>query len=235
MPSGWNETDSWNFANHRGIDLGGGAKLICVAIGYPVTAAGTGDELDSKIIWDDPTGQKDVYIGKDENPKSIVLLLDYGGFQETLGGDQTDEVELALGAALTDPAFGLNEIDVYKVHHHGSASASASTFLASIRPEISVCSVGSHGSYEHPRRESYERLHQAGSYIYQTNEGYEGPGSYAEPPAGWGVLVNGPITIVATKWTYGVTRDPEGNLDVYLVDDKAWRNRIRRPLRRVAP
>jgi hypothetical protein len=164
-----------------------------------------------------------------------VLLLDYRGFQGTLGGDQTEEVEPMLGAALTDTTFGLGEIDVYKVHHHGSASASASTFLASIRPEISVCSVGSHGSYEHPRRVTYQRLNDAGSYIYQTSEGYAGADSYESPPEDWGVLVNGPVTIIATKWRYAVTRNPEGDLDLYFVDDEAWRIRVRRPGRRMVP
>ena len=105
----------------------------------------------------------------------------------------------------------------------------------SIRPEISVCSVGSHGSYEHPRRVTYQRLHDAGSYIYQTNEGYAGADSYESLPEDWGVLVNGPVTIIATKWRYAVTRNPVGDLDLYFVDDEAWRIRVRRPGRRMAP
>jgi beta-lactamase superfamily II metal-dependent hydrolase len=231
----FNETDSWNFANHRGIDLGDGAKLVCVAAGYPVYDSTTDDELYTKIIWDDADGQEDIYIGRDENAKSIALLLTYGGYQELLGGDLNETVEPDLGLTLTDPGLDLPSIDVYKVHHHGSSSSSTQDFLAAIAAEVSVCSVGAHGTYNHPRRDAYQRLHEAGSFIYQTCEGEEDPESYVAPPEGWGVLVNGPVTIIATTGRYDVSRNAGGDLDRYPIDDEAWRIRILRPRTRMAP
>jgi hypothetical protein len=46
-----------------------------------------------------------------------------------------------------------------------------------------------------PGRDAYQRLHDAGVYIYQTCPGYDGPDSYVEPPAGWGVLVQADIVV----------------------------------------
>ncbi|MCX6355681.1 MAG: hypothetical protein NTZ78_12395 [Candidatus Aureabacteria bacterium] len=110
-----------------------------------------------------------------ENEWSMALWFKYKGFDFLAGGDLTDPAEYNLGAKLA----GLDaKIDIYKVHHHGSASSSGQSFLNSIRPEYAVISVGNGNSYGHPTQEALDRLDKAGvRTIYQTEKGAGGTAS----------------------------------------------------------
>jgi competence protein ComEC len=56
-----------------------------------------------------------------------------------------------------------------KVAHHGSASATSSELLATVRPQYAVISAGTRNVYGHPRREVLERLQEAGVKTYRTD------------------------------------------------------------------
>lgn len=222
----WNfsESESWNFANNRGINLGGAAQLMFMAVGYagdlyPDKASKT------KIIWPS-VGSKDLDIGSDENARSIVSLLSYRNFQELLGGDCTRDVEADLGPALIDTTLKLKHIDVYKVHHHGSDGSSRVEFLNAIKPEVAVISVGNNEGYDHPRCSAIEALHDPdknsstpGSYIYQTCLGNTGPQdqeycSYTTPPTGYGELLNDAVTLSTDGYVYKIL-NKSGGMTVY--------------------
>lgn len=100
--------------------------------------------------------------GSDENGKSVVLKLSYNGHNFLFGGDCTSECEAT---------FNPGNINVYKVHHHGSKYSSSQSFLDLITPEISVISVGANNSYGHPAQETLDRLWGIGSDIYRTDKG----------------------------------------------------------------
>ena len=64
----------------------------------------------------------------------------------------------------------VGDVDVLKVGHHGSAGASSSTWLAELRPEVAVVSVGRGNRYHHPSAEALRRLGAAGAEVWRTDE-----------------------------------------------------------------
>jgi len=96
----------------------------------------------------------------DENANSIVLRVSFAGVTMLLGGDcPEDDCEEDL-----DPGI----IDIYKVHHHGSASSSSASFLDRIQPELALISVGNN-SYGHPTDSAMDRIEAAGASIMRSD------------------------------------------------------------------
>lgn len=121
----------------------------------------TGDTLD---IWKgvEVTVVSPKRLTDDVNEDSIVLLIDYDDVEILLTGDAGISVEPAVAKLVGD-------IDILKVGHHGSDSASGEEFLNSIKPEISIISVGEGNSYGHPTESVLSRLTAVGSEIYRTD------------------------------------------------------------------
>lgn len=121
----------------------------------------TGDTLD---IWEgvEVTVVSPKRLTDDVNEDSIVLLIDYDDVEILLTGDAGISVEPAVAKLVGD-------IDILKVGHHGSDSASGDEFLNSIKPEISIISVGEGNSYGHPTESVLSRLTAVGSEIYRTD------------------------------------------------------------------
>ncbi len=107
-----------------------------------------------------------VYGGNDENALSVVLKVSYGAFEEVMGGDLTGsspDVESTVGPLVGD-------VEVYKVHHHGSATSTNNNWLNATTPEVGIISVGNN-SYGHPTAAALARLHNHGVMTYWTNAG----------------------------------------------------------------
>jgi beta-lactamase superfamily II metal-dependent hydrolase len=159
------------------IDIGGGAILTCIA------AHGC-------------TETQTVITGDDENNLGVVLRLDYRDFQMCLGGDIEGDVE---GDMETVIASLVGDVDVYKVHHHGSDTSSNQEFLDIILPEVSTIPVGNDNSYGHPASITHNNLVDIGSYIYQTETGN------VAPPPGYGEVTNGSFKIETDGCSYTVS------------------------------
>jgi beta-lactamase superfamily II metal-dependent hydrolase len=103
----------------------------------------------------------------DENAKSVVVKVSYGAFDALVGGDLTgtspDDEESPISSTV-------GEIELYKVHHHGSRYSSNATFLGIIRPTVSFISVGRSNTYGHPTPECLSRLANVGSAVWQTED-----------------------------------------------------------------
>ncbi len=130
-----------------------------------------------------------VYFGTDENALSTVYKVTYGAFDEVLGGDLSgddwdSDVETTVGPEVGD-------VEVYKVHHHGSATSSIDSWLSAVTAEVGVISVGDGNSYGHPTAEALERLHNHNVKTYWTETG-EG----VAPLDGWD-KVGGTIVVQA--------------------------------------
>lgn len=121
----------------------------------------TGDKLD---IWEDVvvTVVSPKRLTSDVNEDSIVLLIDYDDIEILLTGDAGESVEPNVAKLVGD-------VDILKVGHHGSDSASSDDFLKIIKPEISIISVGEGNSYGHPTESVLTRLSAVGSEIYRTD------------------------------------------------------------------
>ncbi|MDY7225504.1 lamin tail domain-containing protein [Hyalangium rubrum] len=102
----------------------------------------------------------------DENSKSVAVKISYGAFDALVGGDLTGATpDIETGMA---PRVG--EVELYKVHHHGSKYSSNAPFLATLLPTVSFISVGIGNTYGHPTPECLARLADVGSAVWMTED-----------------------------------------------------------------
>lgn len=119
-------------------------------------------EVTLKVVASDGNGTNPT----DENARSVVVRISYGAFDALVGGDLTGtgpDMESAI-------ASSVGEIELYKVHHHGSRYSSTDTFLAATKPLVSFISVGVGNPYGHPTPECLSRLSTYGSDIWMTED-----------------------------------------------------------------
>ncbi len=100
------------------------------------------------------------------NNNSIVTSLSYGNVDFLFTGDAEQEAEAAMLLASDIP---VPEVEILKVGHHGSRTASSKDFLAATSPEVAVYMAGQDNSYGHPHQETLDALAQIGAKIYGTD------------------------------------------------------------------
>ena len=103
-------------------------------------------------------------LDADLNANSIVLKISYGTISFLFTGDAGTAAETAL----LKNGYPLDS-QVLKVAHHGSADATSEAFLARVRPEVAVISVGKDNPYGHPHRETLDLLLETVPAIYRTD------------------------------------------------------------------
>jgi competence protein ComEC len=156
----------------RGPGPGYGAWLRELSGGHApvrsVIAAGdrlTVDEIALRVLWprrrevpvDPPDG------GTGINNVSVVLLGQIGTRRFLLMGDVEEAIDPELLAA------GLPRVDLLKVAHHGSRTATTQPFVDAVRPAIAVASAGAGNPYGHPTRVTLDRLATAGARVLRTD------------------------------------------------------------------
>jgi len=137
-------------------DLGGGASLTCVL-------------HNGKVLSGDSV------VPKEENSRSIGLLLEYRGFRmiiaNDIGGysDRYSDIETILA-----PVVG--RVSVLYVNHHGSAHSSNPFWLKTLRPRASVISCGDGNPWGHPAGQTLKRLLAVkDNMVFLTESGRLGP------------------------------------------------------------
>ena len=65
---------------------------------------------------------------------------------------------------------GLPRLDLLKVAHHGSRTATTEEFVSAVRPRVAIASAGAGNPYGHPARATLERLAVAGARVYRTDQ-----------------------------------------------------------------
>lgn len=119
----------------------------------------------------------------DQNDRAVVLRLQHGAFDGVLGGDITVTMEHQL-------ALGLDQVEWYKVHHHGSASSTSPAFLATVAPRVATMSMSDTNAYGHPHAATLDTLRQGNVVTYWTT-----PGKGAPALAPYDVVANGTIEL----------------------------------------
>ncbi len=104
--------------------------------------------------------------GKDTNDSSIVLKLSDGDNTFLLTGDASQAVE---NYVLSLEGTGL-QADVLKAGHHGSKTSSGRAFVATVKPEHAVISVGGDNRYGHPHEEALANLQEFAGAVWRTDE-----------------------------------------------------------------
>jgi competence protein ComEC len=100
--------------------------------------------------------------GRDLNEDSIVLLIEYRDFTALFTGDAGERAEPLL-IARSGP------VDLLKVGHHGSRTATSDALLERVAPRAAVISVGSN-RYGHPSSAATGRLRSRGIPIWRTDQ-----------------------------------------------------------------
>lgn len=98
------------------------------------------------------------------NNNSIVLSLSYGevAFLFTADAEQEAEASMLAQGIVAD-------VEILKVGHHGSRSASSPSFLAVAQPEVAIYMAGVDNRYGHPHEETISALQAVGALIYGTD------------------------------------------------------------------
>jgi competence protein ComEC len=102
----------------------------------------------------------------DLNNNSIVLAFSYGTVDFLFTGDAENESEASM---LSSPVISVPDIEILKVGHHGSRTASSAEFLSVLTPEVAIYMAGTGNSYGHPHQETIEALLNIGAQIYGTD------------------------------------------------------------------
>lgn len=105
------------------------------------------------------------HSGRDPNPYSVVLRVQYGRTVFLLTGDADDHAESTLTARYDS----LLSADWLKAGHHGSKTSSTSHFLARVRPAHIAVSLAAVNRYRHPHAEAVARLEASGAEIRFTS------------------------------------------------------------------
>lgn len=99
--------------------------------------------------------------GKNEKP--LALHLEYGGCTFLLAGDAQKNAEQVLGRLFPQ------EVDVLKVHHHGSKTSSTPQLLARWRPHWAIASLGADNRYGHPAKPVTRRFYLNATRFLRTD------------------------------------------------------------------
>ncbi|HEY7600624.1 MAG TPA: DNA internalization-related competence protein ComEC/Rec2, partial [Candidatus Limnocylindrales bacterium] len=128
------------------------------------------DGVEARVHWPLP-GRVPLHPsdgGTAVNNVSIVLELRYGERRLLLTGDVEEQIDGQLLAEGIAPPGG-PPLDVLKVAHHGSATASTDAFIEALRPQLAVISAGLGNPYGHPSPRTVARLELAGAQLFRTD------------------------------------------------------------------
>jgi len=126
-----------------------------------------GDSLSLQILW---PSKEEIQISEQNiskyniklNELSVIVLLKYENLEALFTGD--------AGASVMDQISTLaGDVDLLKVPHHGSKTGMSEAFLAEVKPELAIISVGSNNRYGHPSQFSLDLLKKAGVKTLRTD------------------------------------------------------------------
>lgn len=118
-----------------------------------ITSKGTNIEADNFSLINYDLGQYN-----NDNDNSLVYLLEISNYKVLFTGDISSNVENVL-----INRFNIKDIDVLKVSHHGSNTASSNYFIGNLKPKYAIISTS--GKYNHP---SIEVLNTLDSYLVKS-------------------------------------------------------------------
>ncbi|WP_022800972.1 excalibur calcium-binding domain-containing protein [Deinococcus ficus] len=102
----------------------------------------------------------------EQNVNSIGLMVEYGGFKALMTGDSEALQTNAWLKQFGGQAFG--PVDVYKSIHHGAANGDTRAWLAAVRPQNVMVSVGPN-NYGHPTQSALDLYKAAGATTWRTD------------------------------------------------------------------
>ncbi|KAB1146361.1 MBL fold metallo-hydrolase [Streptomyces luteolifulvus] len=143
-------------------------RRAAAARGIPVTRAMAGERrragsLSWEVLWPPPRA---VPEPEGPNDASVALLARSSGLRLLLLGDLEPPAQQAL---LRTPAGArLDDMDVLKVAHHGSAYQDPD-LIRRVAPRLALISCGSDNPYGHPAPGTVEALRSGGAMVLRTD------------------------------------------------------------------
>jgi competence protein ComEC len=128
------------------------------------------DDATLNVLWPDdgrarPAGlDPGATDNRVTNDSSIVLLGEYQGRRFLLTGDAEEDVDPVLLSR------GLPRVDMLKVAHHGSATATSGALLDAIEPAVTAVSVGADNTFGHPNAGTMTRLRTHSRAVDRTDQ-----------------------------------------------------------------
>lgn len=108
-------------------------------------------------IWEVKNGNLNNY--------SIVLKVSFGEMDVIMTGDAEKEVE----EAIVNSGIDL-DAEILKVGHHGSDTSTSEEFLDAISPDYALISAKLGNKYNHPIKETMDKLKEREIPVYRTDE-----------------------------------------------------------------
>ncbi len=133
------------------------------AEGAEVHVAKRGDQIKAGSLILDVLNPIQPLSGSTNN-KSIVLLFSHGSIDFLFTGDAEKEAEASMLSAHVVP-----DVEILKVGHHGSRTASSKPFLQAAKPDRAIYMAGKGNSYGHPHDETIAALIEVGAEVYGTD------------------------------------------------------------------
>jgi competence protein ComEC len=123
------------------------------------------DDIAFRVLWPDPgrVPREPPDAGRGINDVSIVLLGEVAGRRFLLTGDVEDDVDPLLASR------GIPPVDILKVAHHGSGTASTPAFVDAVQPRVAIVSAGAGNPYGHPAKSTIDRLRDSGARVLRTD------------------------------------------------------------------
>ncbi|MBN1503508.1 MAG: ComEC/Rec2 family competence protein [Candidatus Eisenbacteria bacterium] len=152
-------------------------------------AAGGARRREAVMRFLHPTGRTSPDTSSSSlNDSSVVCVLEYEGVRVVFTGDVSatvlDAVADRIGAPAGDPgangeprAHGVGRpggesrpaVTIVKAAHHGAAETLSERFVASVRPDYVVFSVGRKNRFGHPSRDVVESYKHVGARVFRTD------------------------------------------------------------------
>lgn len=101
---------------------------------------------------------------EDINNTSVAIKLTYKNFDVIFTGDMTCEGEKEL-----IQKEKILESEILKIGHHGSRWATCDYFLGKVKPKIGIIQVGKDNNFNHPHKETIDRLKNAQVEIFRND------------------------------------------------------------------
>jgi competence protein ComEC len=112
-----------------------------------------------RVLWPERTSEP-APVGLDPNQRAIVAEVDADGTRTLLTADAESDVLSGLD---------LEQVDVLKVSHHGSADPGLPALLERLRPRLAGIEVGRHNVYGHPAPPTVRALRASGAAVVRTD------------------------------------------------------------------
>lgn len=125
------------------------------------------------FLWPEPRADRQTMPEEveDQNHESVVFRLEMNGRSFLFTGDMDQAAEEAILHSASQSGIRQGRsIDVLKVAHHGSKTATSADWLAFWTPGAAVISAGVNNLYGHPNGGVLERLADANTGIYRTDQ-----------------------------------------------------------------